>query len=103
MTEKIRVASLNQIAPGAMLHVEAAGKALVLFHKSDGTFCALQDRCSHADVRLSRGQFDGQVVTCTAHGAKFDVCSGKALCMPAVSAVKSYQVAVEGEEIYILL
>ncbi|MCI0480879.1 MAG: hypothetical protein L0213_04745 [Candidatus Dadabacteria bacterium] len=37
------------------------------------------------------------------HGAEFDVETGEALCLPATDAVETYDVKVEGDDIYVLI
>lgn len=101
--EQYTVATVGALKPGEMKPVAAGAKKLVLFCNSDGTFSALEDRCSHAEVKLSRGKFCDGEVTCPAHGAKFDVKSGANLCMPAVKPVKSYAVEVQGDSVVVLL
>lgn len=97
------VAKESEIACGAMAALRAGGKNIVLCRAPDGTFSALEDRCSHAEVKLSGGLFDGAQVTCPAHGARFDAKTGKALCMPAVTGVKSFAVRVVNGEVIVVL
>ena len=98
---RYKVATITEISPGNMLAVEAGEKRIVIFRDHSGNFSALENRCSHADVRLSEGAFEDGVVECPAHGARFDVRSGKPLCMPAVSPVKRFEVSLEGEDVFV--
>lgn len=93
-----QVLSLNEadILPGAMKAFRVGNINVLVFRLENGEFSALQDRCSHAEVKLSAGVFSGCEVECPAHGARFDVRSGEALCMPAVTPVKSYKTTKEG-------
>lgn len=100
---EFEVGKLPDFGSEKMLSVLAGEQRVVLFLNEDGAVTALEDKCSHANVRLSRGTYDGKAVQCPAHGARFDVCSGKALCMPAVAPVKSFPVRVEGESIFVTL
>ncbi len=93
MTE-IDVLDDKDLPNGQMKAVKAGAKQVVLCRSNSGEVHALEDRCSHAEVKLSRGLFDGKEVTCVAHGARFDAQTGKALCMPAVTGVKSFPVRV---------
>ena len=95
------IATVNEIGPGEMKGVIVADKKIVLFCHEDGTFSALEDRCSHAEVNLSRGKFCNGEITCPAHGARFDARTGKNLCMPAVVPVKSLPLEVQGNEIIV--
>ncbi|MCB0309634.1 MAG: non-heme iron oxygenase ferredoxin subunit [Bdellovibrionales bacterium] len=98
-----KVARVDQVEPGSCLAVNAGDFELVLFCHADGSYSALEDCCSHADVQLSLGTFENGEIECVAHGARFDARTGKALCMPAVKAVASYQVKIVDQDIFIVL
>ena len=67
-----------------MVHVEVAGRELLLANVG-GTFHAVSDRCSHEGALLSGGRLDGRVVTCPAHGSRFDVATGRNLSGPVMA------------------
>ncbi len=46
---------------------------------------------------------DGETVTCAWHGAKFNVRTGEVLSMPAYEPVETYELKVEGDDIYVLI
>ncbi len=48
----------------------------------DGKMYAVCDRCSHMNAPLSMGTLNGKVVTCAAHGARFDVTRGNKVAEP---------------------
>jgi 3-phenylpropionate/trans-cinnamate dioxygenase ferredoxin subunit len=95
-----RVASLRDLGPGTLLPVEVDGVRAVLTLVDD-TVCALKDRCSHADFPLSDGELEGSTLKCIHHGARFDVCSGRALQLPAVRPVEVMEARVEGEDVFL--
>ena len=95
------VGKVSEFTPGSMKPVVVAGKKLLVSRMADGTFGVLDDRCSHAEVKLSRGQFSDGVVTCAAHGARFDCKTGAHLCMPAVKPVKAYTALVVGDDLVV--
>ena len=100
MAEWRCVASLRHCSPGNLLEVEAGGHRLVLANV-EGEVYALEDRCSHQEFPLSDGDLDGTTLECIYHGATFDVCSGRATGLPAIQPVKSYEVEVRDQEIYV--
>lgn len=102
MAEWVRAADLDRCPPGNLLGVEVEGTPVVLANV-DGDLYALEDRCSHENYPLSDGEMEGTEVECMYHGARFDVCTGKATMMPAIRGVKTYDVEVRGPEIFILL
>jgi 3-phenylpropionate/trans-cinnamate dioxygenase ferredoxin component len=97
------VATLSDFGDAKMLPLIIDGERIVLFLLEDGTVKALEDRCSHADVRLSRGCYEDGVIECPAHGARFDVQTGEHLCLPAVGPVKTFPTRVDGATIYVTL
>ena len=51
--------------------------------------------------QIGEGELVGSQIECPRHGARFDVKTGKALCLPAVIGIPTYEVDVRGEEIFI--
>ena len=98
--EWIRVADVGDCPPGTLLEVEA-GPELIVLANVDGNLYALENRCSHQDLPLSDGELDGDRLECLYHGAEFDVCTGKAMGLPAVKPVETYAVELRGQEIYV--
>ena len=99
---KVRVASLSRIPENLSYPITVEDEEIVLF-KQDGKVYALFDRCSHADFPLSQGQVLPGIIKCRAHGAEFDLCTGKALCAPAFAPVKVYDVVIEGDDVFLEL
>jgi len=58
-------------------------------------FYATQDSCSHEEWSLGEdGELEGHEVLCSLHMARFDVRDGRALCLPALTDLKTYPVSV---------
>ena len=77
----IDVSDIKDVPPGKMKHVEVGEKEILLVNP-DGKVYALCDRCSHMNAPLSMGTLNGKVVTCSMHGARFDVTTGKKMAEP---------------------
>ena len=102
MTKEIEVAKVSEIAPGSAKQVEVDGEAVAIFNVG-GQFYAIGDTCTHAQASLSEGEVENLEVTCPWHGAKFDLKTGKNLCMPAVEPVQTYGLKIEGDVIKIVM
>ncbi len=91
-----QVCPVDELPPGTMRLVPA-GQISVGVYNVNGTLCALEDRCSHDDGPLVEGDWepDRGVVICPRHGATFEICSGKALTLPAYLPVDTFPVRVE--------
>lgn len=100
MAEWRLAGTLDRCPPGNLLETEVGGHQLVLANV-DGEVYALQNRCSHQEFPLSDGELEGTSLECIYHGATFDVCSGRATGLPAIAPVKTYEVDVRDQEIYV--
>lgn len=100
MDKLIKVAKVSEMSSG-LKTVAVAGKRVILVKVEDSIF-AIDDTCTHSGCSLAgEGYLEGNVITCGCHGAQFDVTTGKALALPAVSDVATYEVKVENGEVYI--
>jgi len=52
--------------------VTLLGEHIVLFRAERGEVAALQDRCSHRNMALSRGRASSGCITCPYHGWQFN-------------------------------
>ena len=92
------VAKASDVPLGQFKAIEAAGKRLLICHADSG-FYAIDDTCTHDDGPLGDGWLEGFEIECPRHGARFDVRTGKVLCLPAAVPINSYRIVVEGDEI----
>lgn len=102
MAEFEKIAKVSDIQPGEIKSF-VLGNEMVAICNTDGTFYAFIDECSHQTLPLSDGLLEGKTITCAYHGAEFNVETGEALCLPAVDEIETYEVKVEGDDIYVLL
>jgi nitrite reductase/ring-hydroxylating ferredoxin subunit len=100
MTELVKVAKTNELAPGQARPVEVHGKRLALFN-IEGNFHAIDDTCTHKGGPLSEGEIAGEQVTCPWHKAKFNILTGEVLGPPARQGVARYSIRVTGTDIEI--
>ena len=100
MAEWVKVAEVGELTPGQKKQIDLDGFAVAIFNV-DGQYYAIEDVCTHDGAPLASGRFTGHQIACPRHGARFDVCTGKALTMPAVEPVDTYPVKVEGNDILV--
>ncbi len=96
----VTVARVSEIPAGGVKVVRLEDQPIAVFNV-DGRFYALDDTCTHDGGPLAEGRIEGSVIECPRHGARFDLVTGAALCLPASSPVATYPVRVEGEEIQV--
>jgi 3-phenylpropionate/trans-cinnamate dioxygenase ferredoxin subunit len=102
MVQMHKVATTQELPSGARKLVEIDGRAIAVFHV-DGQYYAIDDICTHDGGPLAEGELRDHEIECPRHGARFDVRTGKALCMPAFEPVATHTVKVEGDEIFVEL
>lgn len=94
-----RVACVDEIPPGTAKVVRVKEKPIAVFNVN-GTFHAIYNLCPHGGGPLGDGYLKGYVVTCPWHDLAFDVRNGQGTDAGG-HCVGSYEVRVEGREIFI--
>jgi 3-phenylpropionate/trans-cinnamate dioxygenase ferredoxin subunit len=89
----VQAGNEGDVGAGEAMVVEVGGKRLALCNTGEGLY-AIDDQCTHDGGPLDQGKLDGREIECPRHGARFDVTTGRALCLPAVRPVKTYPVRV---------
>lgn len=102
MADYEKIAKTGDVPEGEIRSF-ALGSETVAVCNVDGRFFAFRDECTHQAYPLSDGILEGKKLTCIHHGAEFDVETGDALCLPATDAVETYDVKIEGDDIYVLI
>ena len=100
MPEFERVAATNEIPPGGRLSILVDDIPSRLLRVGD-EFFAIEDVCSHDGQPLTNGPVDHCSITCPRHGAKFDLRTGRPLCMPAIEPISTFEVEVRDGAIFV--
>lgn len=96
-----RICRTSDLPAGTMKSFDVEGEPLLVANV-DGAYYCIADNCSHAMAYLSEGELlEGCRVQCPDHGAIFDIKTGEALTLPAVSPVEKFKVIVEGQDLFI--
>jgi 3-phenylpropionate/trans-cinnamate dioxygenase ferredoxin subunit len=98
----VEVAAADEIAEGEVKTFEVEGTRIAIA-RANGELYAVENVCSHDDGPLGDGTVEGHCIVCPRHGAKFDVRTGAALTMPAVSPIESFRVKEEGGTVTLAL
>src|SRR5271156_322854 len=62
----------RQLKRGKSIAVQFAGEPIVLARSEDGLVFALEDRCAHRQVPLSKGTVQDGTIRCCYHGWTYD-------------------------------
>jgi NAD(P)H-dependent nitrite reductase small subunit len=95
-----RVASTDDVREGEAFPVEPAGNQIALY-RVRGDIYAIDDVCTHEFAQLSQGVVEDRTVECPLHAAQFDIVTGRCLAGPASRDLRTYEVRIEGEDVYV--
>jgi 3-phenylpropionate/trans-cinnamate dioxygenase ferredoxin component len=90
----------ENLGPGKVRVVVGPRQRLAVCNVDNSYYC-IDDVCTHDGASFETGDLDGTEIECPRHGARFDVTTGRATCLPAIVPVKAYPVEVENGEIRI--
>ena len=100
MANFVRVASVDEIPEGRAIIIDVDYDSLVLARVGGEVYC-IDNICTHDGGPLGEGELDGTALECPRHGARFDVCTGRALSFPAVVPVNTYDVKIEDRDVLV--
>jgi 3-phenylpropionate/trans-cinnamate dioxygenase ferredoxin subunit len=93
------VCRADELPPGESTRF-VADVPIAVFN-ADGEFYAVDDTCTHQDASLSDGFLEGCFVECPLHAAFFDLRTGMPTCLPAKRPVRTHQVIVDNDIVYV--
>ena len=96
----MKVGKVTDVPEGGVRAVKAGGEDILLA-KVRGKVYASAVKCTHLGVSLAGGKLDGTVITCPGHMSMFDLADGKVLAPPAKLPLKTYEVKVDGQEVFV--
>ena len=96
----IDVAPREAVPDMCAISVMAAGREIALY-EVDGNIFATDNLCTHGAARLTDGFLEGNEIECPLHQGRFDVCTGKAMCAPLVTDIKTYPVQIKDQRIWL--
>ncbi len=102
MSTFVKVATRDELPAGAKIVLEVDGRAIVLFNVG-GEYHAIDDVCTHDGGPLAEGELTDGEIQCPRHGARFDLKTGRPLCMPAIEPVTVHAIEVRGDDLYVAI
>lgn len=96
----VKVADIKDIDSSIPFLVELNDRAIALYRVNDVVY-ATDDTCTHAEASLCEGAYHGYVVTCPRHGGQFDIRTGQAVKMPAITPLDVFPVRLEGYAVFL--
>ena len=75
---------------------------IAIFRTGDAVY-ATDNLCTHGHARLCDGFVEGHEIECPLHQGRFDLRSGQPTCPPAIEALTTYPVRIDGGRVYLSL
>ncbi len=99
MSDFEEIASIDEFGLADRLEVFIDDTPVLLIRLNDQYF-AIEDVCTHDGQPLTNGCIEEGAIVCPRHGARFDLVTGKALCMPATKPIQIFEVEVRDHKIF---
>lgn len=96
----VKVCPYGKVPEDGAIAVEIDDTPVAVVRSGDNLY-AISDICSHAEVSLSEGEVYDDTIECWLHGSCFDLRTGKPTNPPAMQPITTYQVKVEGGDVYV--
>ena len=100
MSNNVKICDVTNIIPGQVNLFQLENKEIAFCQMND-KYYAFDNECTHQFGSLSDGWLEEYKIECPLHGAQFDIRNGKALCLPAVEDIETYEVVINGNEVFI--
>jgi 3-phenylpropionate/trans-cinnamate dioxygenase ferredoxin subunit len=88
-----RALPVSELPAGTKKPLVLEGKQILLCNVA-GRMFAISNVCSHNDKPLERGRLGNGWIACPTHGARFELATGKPMCLPATQAIATYELRV---------
>jgi 3-phenylpropionate/trans-cinnamate dioxygenase ferredoxin component len=101
---RIRLGRLGDVTTG-LRRFDVEGHRIVVVRLGEALF-AFDDTCSHESASLAEeGEVDAEAreIECCRHGARFSLDDGAATSLPATTGLRTYPVALDGDDVFIEL
>ncbi|MGN6317087.1 non-heme iron oxygenase ferredoxin subunit [Trinickia sp.] len=96
----IKLIDVSAVPNEDVTAVNAAGRELAIYGVGGEVF-ATDNVCTHGHARLCDGFLEGHEIECPLHQGKFDVRTGKAMCEPLTTDIRTYPVKIEDGHVFV--
>ena len=96
----IEVGKVDSIDMEDLIRFDHAEKTFCVYRIEDG-FYATDGICTHEEVHLEDGLVMDDLIECPMHNGQFNYKTGKAVRSPACEDLKTYDIKIIDDDIYI--
>lgn len=91
-----------ELRPGDVRVIDV-GFPVAVFCTEDDELFAVDDSCTHQRTPLSDGWLEGSTVECPLHDSCFDLRTGRPVGPPATVPVRTHNVVVVDDVVYVIV
>ncbi|HXX03558.1 MAG TPA: non-heme iron oxygenase ferredoxin subunit [Xanthobacteraceae bacterium] len=96
----VRVCAKSDLAPDSVKAFAVGDKMLAVYNIA-GKIYVTDDECTHAAASLADGMLNGDVIECCMHMGSFRVPTGEVVDPPCEVPLRTYQVILKGDDIFV--
>jgi len=99
----VDVCAVGGIAIEDVIAFEFDERKFAIYRTDQDEYFATDGLCTHARISLAGGLLTGTTIECPKHNGRFDVRTGEAQRLPAVTPLRVYPVRLEAGRVEICL
>jgi 3-phenylpropionate/trans-cinnamate dioxygenase ferredoxin component len=96
----VKACIVSKVERGELYSFDYDNKKILLSNL-DGKIYATDRICTHAEADLSTGMLNEEGIRCPLHLSVFNLQNGKPLNPPAEESLKTYNVKIDKNEVYV--
>lgn len=95
------VCSVDELKKGDIIRYDHDGKTYAIYRTVENDYYATEGMCTHGNIHLSDGLIIGKQIECPKHNGRFNMKDGAVKRKPVCVALKTYDVKVEDEKVFL--
>ena len=95
-----KACGLDELQNNLTVAAEVNGKSILLAKVKDDVY-AIENNCTHENLPMGEREIVNREIQCPRHGARFDIKSGKATQIPGVIDLKTYDVKIKNNDVFV--
>ncbi len=98
---KLMVCGIDNLPKGEVVRFDCDGDTFAVYRTSKDQYYATDGICTHGSTHLAEGLVIGDQVECPKHNGRFSVVDGSVQRPPVCAALRTYEVSVSEDNIWI--
>ncbi len=98
--EYIKLAAVSDFKSLRIKSFKVLGRKLAIVKEKSGSFYATEISCKHHNIDLTTGRIEGDMVTCPAHGWRYNIRTGQCTSHPG-AVLRRHGLKVEDGAIFV--